>query len=104
MKNQTYINPQILKLIPEVEESGHGDCSNFKYNFSISFRRCYFNCINEKRKFGKLDFKKFHPAGNLGKTKTASDVMLIKSKIPFVNENEIMKKALKILNAKKLGF
>ena len=30
--------------------------------------------------------------------------MLIKSKIPFVNENEIMRKALKILNIKKLGF
>ena len=30
--------------------------------------------------------------------------MLIKNKIPFVNENEVMKKALKILNLKKLGF
>ena len=30
--------------------------------------------------------------------------MLIKNKIPFVNENELMKKALKILNDKKLGF
>ena len=30
--------------------------------------------------------------------------MLIKNKIPFVNENEIMKNALKILNKKKLGF
>ena len=30
--------------------------------------------------------------------------MLIKNKIPFVNENEIMKNALKILNSKKLGF
>ena len=30
--------------------------------------------------------------------------MLIKSKIPLVNENELMKKALKILNMKKLGF
>ena len=30
--------------------------------------------------------------------------MLIKKKIPFVNENEIMKNALKILNVKKLGF
>ena len=59
----------------------------------------------KKKKFGKLDFKKFHPAGNLGKKlKTASDVMLIKNKIPFVNENEVMKNALKILNAKKLGF
>ena len=28
--------------------------------------------------------------------------MLTKNNIPFVNENEIMRKALKILNAKKL--
>ena len=30
--------------------------------------------------------------------------MLTKNKIPFVNENASMKKALKILNSKKLGF
>ena len=30
--------------------------------------------------------------------------MLIKKRIPFVNENEKIKKALKILNEKKLGF
>ena len=30
--------------------------------------------------------------------------MLTNTKIPFVNENEIMKKALKTLNSKKLGF
>ena len=59
----------------------------------------------EKKKFGKLDFKKYHPSGNLGnKLKTAKDLMLIKNKIPFINENERMKKALKILNDKKLGF
>ena len=58
-----------------------------------------------KKKFGKLDFRKFHPSGNLGnKLKTAEDLMLIKKKIPFVNENQIMKNALKILNQKKLGF
>ena len=38
------------------------------------------------------------------KLKTAYDVMLTKNKIPFVNENEIMINALKILNKKKLGF
>ena len=59
----------------------------------------------KKKKFGKLDFKKFHPSGNLGnKLKTARDLMLTKKKIPFVNENRIMKDALKILNSKKLGF
>ena len=30
--------------------------------------------------------------------------MLTKNKIPFVNENYLMRKALKILNLKKLGF
>ena len=30
--------------------------------------------------------------------------MLIKNKIPFVNENQIMKKALRVINLKKLGF
>ena len=30
--------------------------------------------------------------------------MLTGNKIPFINENEIMKKALKVLNEKKLGF
>ena len=30
--------------------------------------------------------------------------MLVKNKIPFVYENEIMKNALQILNSKKLGF
>ena len=59
----------------------------------------------KKKKFGKLDFKKFHPSGSLSnKLKTAADLMLVKNKIPFVNENKIMKNVLKILNSKKLGF
>ena len=59
----------------------------------------------KKKKFGKLDFKKFHPSGSLSnKLKTAADLMLVKTKIPFVNENKIMKEVLKIFNSKKLGF
>ena len=30
--------------------------------------------------------------------------MLTKNKIPFINENQKMKNALKIINSKKLGF
>ena len=57
------------------------------------------------KNFTKLDFKKFHPSGNLAdKLKTASDLMLTKNKIPFVNENETIKNALVTLNQKKLGF
>ena len=57
------------------------------------------------KKFGKMDFKKFHPAGSLGsQLKTVEDIMIKGNSIPFVNENIKMEKALKILSEKKLGI
>ena len=57
------------------------------------------------KKFGKMDFKKLHPAGSLGaQLKTVEDIMLTGNKIPFVNENIKMNIALKILSKKKLGI
>ena len=57
------------------------------------------------KKFGKLDFKKLHPSGSLGaQLKTVEDIMITGKKIPFVNENLKMSKALKILTEKKLGI
>ena len=57
------------------------------------------------KKFGKFDFKKIHPAGNLGaQLKTVEDIMLKGNKIPFVKENLNMMSAIKILSNKKLGF
>ena len=57
------------------------------------------------KKFGKMDFKKLHPAGSLGaQLKTVEDIMLTGNKIPFINENINMKKGLQILSQKKLGF
>ena len=63
------------------------------------------NATMKQRKFNKKDFKKIHPSGSLGaQLKTVEDIMLKDNLIPFVNENLKMKNALKILNAKKLGF
>ena len=57
------------------------------------------------KKFGKMDFKKLHPAGSLGaQLKTVEDIMITGKKIPFVNENLQMHKALKVLSEKKLGI
>tara|TARA_X000000368_G_C22439451_1_gene454039 strand:+ start:9 stop:467 length:459 start_codon:yes stop_codon:yes gene_type:complete len=57
------------------------------------------------KKFGKLDFKKIHPAGSLGsQLRTVEDIMLTGNKIPFIQEDLKMKKALQILSKKKLGF
>ena len=58
----------------------------------------------EYKKFGKLDFKKFHPSGSLGvKLKTVEDLMVTGNKIPFVNQNKKILEALKIMTKKKLG-
>ena len=57
-----------------------------------------------KKNISKKDFKKFHPSGNLGEQlKTVEDLMLIKKKIPFIDENSNMKNALKIITQKELG-
>ena len=52
----------------------------------------------------KSDFKKFHPSGSLSiKLKTVEDLMITGKKIPIINENLKMKKALNIITNKKLG-
>ena len=58
----------------------------------------------QMKKFGKLDFKKLHPSGSLSnQLKTVEDLMLVKNKVPFVNENLTLEKGIKIINNKKLG-
>ena len=100
-----YKSANIRLLIPEVQEAGYGIVPTSSTTAQLSLGDAISIALMKKKKFGKLDFKKFHPAGNLAKKlKTASDIMLTNNKIPFVNENEVMKNALKILNSKKLGF
>ncbi len=100
-----YKSAKIKLFVPEVKEAGMGIVPTSSTTAQLCLGDALAISSMNLRKFGKLDFKKFHPGGNLGlKLKTASDVMLIKNKIPFINQNENMKKALKILNLKKLGF
>tara|TARA_B100000900_G_scaffold371569_1_gene350877 strand:- start:674 stop:1639 length:966 start_codon:yes stop_codon:yes gene_type:complete len=100
-----YRSSNIKLFIPEVTESGYGIVPTSSTTIQLSMGDALAIALMKKKKFGKLDFKKFHPSGNLGnKLKTAADVMLTKNKIPFINENQIMKKALKVINLKRLGF
>tara|TARA_B100001059_G_C17739475_1_gene530800 strand:+ start:218 stop:1183 length:966 start_codon:yes stop_codon:yes gene_type:complete len=105
-KNSTLYKSSNIKLfIPEVEESGHGIVPTSSTTAQLSLGDALAITIMKKKKFSKLDFKKFHPSGSLGnKLKTANDLMLVKNKIPFIDEHELMKKALKIMNLKRLGF
>ena len=100
-----YKSSNVKLLIPEVEESGFNIVPTSSTTIQLSIGDALAISLMNKKKFGKFDFKKFHPSGNLGnKLKTAGDLMLTKNKIPLINENQIMKKALKILNIKRLGF
>lgn len=100
-----YRSSDIKLLLPLVKEAGFEIVPTSSTTAQLCIGDALAIASMEKRKFGKMDFKKFHPAGNLGiKLKTASDLMLTKNKIPFVSQNQTMKYCLKILNLKKLGF
>ena len=105
-KNSILFKSSNIKLfIPEVEESGYGIVPTSSTTTQLSIGDALAIALMKKKKFSKFDFKRFHPSGSLAnKLKTAGDLMLIKNKIPFVNENQIMKKALRVINLKKLGF
>ena len=104
-RSNLYDSADIKLLIPEVEEAGYGIVPTSSTTAQLSLGDALSIALMKLKNFGQLDFKKFHPAGSLAnKLKTASDLMLTKNKIPFVNENEIVRNALKILNKKKLGF
>ena len=98
-KSLLYKASDIKILIPEVKEA---DPNNIVPTSStiiqLSIGDALAVATMKSRKFTKLDFKKFHPSGSLGaKLKTVEDLMLTGNKIPFVNENILMKYALNLL-------
>jgi len=98
-------NSNVKLLIPEVKESGYGIVPTSSTTAQLALGDALAIATMQKKKFGKLDFKKFHPSGSLGnKLKTVEDLMLTKNMIPYVNENFNVEKAIEIINLKKLGI
>ncbi len=98
-------NSDIKFLMPTVKEAGPG---NIVPTSSTTIQLALGDAIAitcmKYNNFGKLDFKKFHPGGSLSiKLKSVGDVMLTGNKIPFINENTLMKDALKVITKKNLG-
>ena len=99
-----YRSSDIKLLIPKVTEAG-GIIPTSSTTSQLALGDALAITTMRQKKFNKLDFKKIHPAGTLGiQLRTVEDIMLKDNAIPFVNENLKMRKALKILNSKKLGF
>ncbi|MDA9681979.1 KpsF/GutQ family sugar-phosphate isomerase [Candidatus Pelagibacter sp.] len=99
-----YKASDIKLIIPNVKESG-GIIPTSSTTAQLALGDALAISAMQYKKFGKLDFKKIHPAGNLGaQLKTVQDIMLTGNKIPFVKEDLKMKSAIKILSDKKLGI
>ena len=99
-----YKASDIKLLIPEVTEAGLGIVPTSSTINQLSIGDALAIATLNKKKISKKDFKKFHPSGNLGaKLRVAEELMITGNKMPFINENLKMKKALQIISNKKLG-
>tara|TARA_B100001564_G_C20649943_1_gene676331 strand:- start:1098 stop:2063 length:966 start_codon:yes stop_codon:yes gene_type:complete len=99
-----YRASDIKLLIPPTKEAG-GIVPTSSTTAQLALGDALAISAMQYKKFGKLEFKKFHPSGSLGaQLKTVEDIMLVGNKIPFIRENLKMKKALNVLSEKKLGI
>ena len=99
-----YKSSDIKLLVPESKEAGLGIVPTTSTTLQLCIGDALAIAVMKYKKFSHLDFKRFHPAGNLGlKLKTVEDLMLEKNKIPFINENQTISEGLKIIDKKKLG-
>ena len=99
-----YKASDIKLLIPAVKEAG-GIVPTASTTTQLALGDALAIAVMQNKKFGKIDFKKLHPAGSLGaQLKTVEDIMITGTAIPFVDENMKISKALKVLNKKKLGL
>ena len=95
-----YKASDIKLLVPQVSEAA-GIIPTSSTTTQLALGDALAIAAMKKKKFNRIDFKKIHPAGNLGaQLKTVEDLMLTGKKIPLVNENLKMKNALKILSEK----
>jgi len=99
-----YKSSDFRLYIPEAKESGHGIVPTSSTTSQLALGDALAIASMNYKNFGKLDFKKFHPSGNLAtKLKTVEDLMIKGNKIPFIDEDSTMKNALKILSKKNVG-
>ena len=103
-KSILYKASDIKLLTPKVTEAGLGIVPTASTINQLSIGDALAVAVLNKKNIGKKDSKKFHPSGNLGtQLRTVEELMITGEKIPFVNEDLKMKKAIQIISKKKLG-
>ena len=105
-KNSLLYRASDIKILtPDVKEAGPGGIVPTSSTIvQLAIGDAIAIATMKQKKFGQKEFKRFHPSGSLGsRLKSVEDLMLTGKKIPFINENSNMKKALKFMSKKKLG-
>ena len=96
--NTAFLMPNIREAGPENIVPTSSTTAQLALGDSIAIA-----CMKFK-KFTKFDFKRFHPSGSLSiKLRTVSELMVTGKKLPVLNENIKMKKAIRTITKKKLG-
>ena len=100
-----YKNSDVVFLMPQIKEAGPENIVPTSSTITqLALGDAIAIACMKYKNFTKFDFKKFHPSGTLSiKLKTVEDLMITGRKMPVVNENTKMEKALKIIENKKLG-
>jgi len=103
--NSALIKSSTIKiLIPKVQEAGLDIVPTSSSTIQMVLGDCLAVCLMNKKKFNKENFALFHPSGSLGKQLIIVKNLMIKgADLPFVFENEKIKKAIIEITKKTLG-
>jgi len=103
--NSALIKASTIKiLIPKVQEAGLDIVPTSSSTIQIVLGDCLAVCLMNKKKFNKENFALFHPSGSLGKQLIIVKNLMIKgADLPFVFEDEKIKKAIIEITKKTLG-
>ena len=93
-------------ILPQVNESDlTGMVPTSSTSLTLLVGDCLATTVMNKKRFTKENFKRYHPGGQIGNSLLlAKDIMVTGKKMPVINHNNNFKKALKIMNKKKLGI
>ena len=93
-------------ILPKVKEADPiGMVPSSSTSITLLFGDSLMSALLAKQKFTKERFKIYHPGGNIGKSLLLTkDLMLKGNKVPLINFNSNIDKALKIINQKNLGI
>mgnify|MGYP006142356319 CR=1 FL=1 len=93
-------------ILPKVREA---DLTGLVPTSSTSISLLYFDtlcvALQNKMKFSRDKFKRYHSGGNIGQTLLlVKDIMTTGKKLPLINPNKTIEEAIKTINSKKLGL